>query len=98
MAMSSDLKHVLENVLPTERVIKLDSPIEFTFISSGTIHKIVSVYKKGRAWKMVDDFSNEWTISTIHFMFQSSLYYSLLSMYDSRVKPRPTNPNYPLSL
>ena len=46
MAMSSDLKHVLENVLPTERVIKLDSPIEFTFISTGTIHKIVSVYKK----------------------------------------------------
>ena len=94
MAMSSDLKHVLENVLPVGRVIKLVSPIEFTFISSGTIHKIVSVYKKGRTWKMVDDFSNEWTISTLTGFWHSSLYRTLLSMYDKRETPS----NYKLSL
>jgi len=96
MAMLSDLKHVLDNIF-NGNTINLDAPVEFTF-NNGEKHKIVTLYKKGRTWKMVDDFKNEWTVSALSYHWQDILYHATLSMRDSRVKPRPTNPDYPLSL
>ena len=86
MAMNSDLKHVLENIFYGDSII-LDSPVEFYITGDTLKHKIVSLYKKGRSWKMVDEFSNEWTISNIPNMFQHTLYYATLSMRDPRVNP-----------
>ena len=84
--MLSDLKHVLDNIFYGNPIV-LDSPVEFNISGDTAKHYIVRLYKKGRSWKMVDDFNNEWTVSTIPNMFQSSLYYATLSMRDPRVKP-----------
>lgn len=100
MALTSDLKHVLENVLgdhhTAENPIILATPIKFILRTTdeNVEHEIRKVYLKGRSWKMVDEWNNEWTISTLDYMWQCNLYYNILSLKDSRVKPQ----NYNLSL
>lgn len=93
--MLSDLKHVLENVFNGQKEIVLDSPVEFNISGSDLNHYIIKVYMKGRSWKMVDDFNNEWTISTLSYYWQNVLHHAILSMRDSRVKP---TSEYKLSL
>lgn len=103
--INSDLKHVLKNVYcDTDEDIKLEEPIKFMFdpklnttipeIDTLIEHEMVVVYKKGRSWKIADNFDNEWTISTLDGSWQASIYYNLLSMRDSRQKPV----NYKLKL
>lgn len=102
MALTSDLKHVLKNVFgdhhTAENPIVLTTPIKFTLVTVdpvSVIHEIRKVYLKGRSWKMVDEWNNEWTISSLTgALWQSNLYSNLLSMKDPRVKPQ----NYNLSL
>lgn len=93
MALTSDLKHVLENVFgctyTAENPIILVAPIKFDFIEKDNRldHEIQKVYLKGKSWKMVNEWSNEWTISSLDKAWQSNLYCNLLSMRDSRVNP-----------
>lgn len=94
MAMIGELKHVLENVFNSQKEIVLNSPIEFDIIGDNVKHYIIKVYLKGRSWKMVDDFNNEWTISTLPVLWQPALARTILSMKDNRVTP----PNWNLSL
>ena len=91
--LHSDLSHVLNNVYGNnEEVIHLKSPIRFTI--DGQEHHIVQVVKRGRSWKMMDEWNLEWTISTLEMLWQASLYYNLLSMKDTRISPA----NYELIL
>lgn len=95
--ISSDLKHVLNNLYTGESDISLENPISFSFdpkmntgikeIDSEVKHEIRNVYKKGNSWKMADEFDNEWTISNLEGIWQSALYYNLLSMKDKRHNP-----------
>lgn len=91
MALQSDLKYVLENVFgdhhTAENPIILATPIKFTLRTTdkNVEHEIRKVYLKGRSWKMVDEWDNEWTISTLEGLWQASLYQHILSMRDRRV-------------
>ena len=95
--ISSDLKHVLENVFYGGPEIELTTPLKFKFdpklntgvpeIDSLQEHHIKRVYKKSKSWKMCDEFDNEWTVSKLSHLWQSALYYSILSMKDKRVTP-----------
>lgn len=101
MALTSDLKHVLENIFGDHHTIDnpivLAAPIKFTLKVSDNHseeHGIRKVYLKGRSWKMVDEWNNEWTISTLGGLWQCNLYYNLLSLKDRGIQPQ----NYNLSL
>lgn len=95
--ISSDLKHVLENVFYGGPEIKLTTPLKFKFdpklntgiseIDSFSEHQIKIIYKKVNSWKMCDEFGNEWTVSKLDLIWQSALYHNILSMKDKRVKP-----------
>jgi hypothetical protein len=99
MALTSDLKHVLDNVFGDHHTIDnpiiLVTPIKFTLVTAdpdSVIHEIRKVYLKGRSWKMVDEWNNEWTISTLTGnLWQSNLYANILSIKDPRVKPQNCN-------
>jgi len=93
--ISSDLKHVLENIFYDADII-LQIPVKVMFnpnikgceedsINKPVVHELKKVYKKGKSWKVCDEWSNEWTLSKLHYMIQWQLYQSSLSMKDSRV-------------
>lgn len=92
-----DLKHVLETRFKGATEIKLDIPLKFKInpdlntgiheIDSPVEHQIEKVYKKGNSWRMVDEFNNEWMVSKLDILWQSSLYCNILSMKDNRVTP-----------
>jgi hypothetical protein len=101
--IDSNLLHVLNNIACGQD-IKLETPIRFYLkpllntgldeIDKPQEHEIVAVYKKGKIWKMSDDFNNEWSISNLDKRWQHALYLNVLSIYDKRVG----TVNYNLSL
>lgn len=88
MAISSDLKRVLENVLGRDAAPYQISPIEFSYSDTPEIkHTIVEVFIKGRSWKVKDEFGNETSISTLDSFFQFNLYNNLFALISREAKP-----------
>ena len=89
MAMLSDLKWTLTDVIGSDvDLLMLDTPVRFKLTATtDRFNYFVCVQKKGKSWKVLDEYCNEWTLSNLDSLVQAAIYYSIQSMYDPRKKP-----------
>lgn len=78
MGLDSNLKHVLENILTSDKKKTLSNPIIIEGSSVSEI-ELKHIYKKNKkSWKISDDFGNEYTISSLPKNIQNQIYLNFI--------------------